>query len=130
MPIQSNVDCMNAYDQATTIVVPQVPTVDPICHHAVHCLTFEILRGWMREGLAVYDDQGIYDIRSPIVQEEALARAGFNPLSAEHIVMLQPVDKAQANSLAENYFEQGYTVILESTSQTDKRNFQRDDGIS
>ena len=130
MPIQNNVDVMNAYDDGLVIVVPQIPTTDPLCHHAAHCLIFEGLRGWMRVGLGAFNNEETWDAVTAQVYADALDRVGLNPLSAEKALLLTANDKVQAAQMSENYFEHGYAEILNGVSVTDKRSFRRNDGIS
>lgn len=134
MPITNNVGVLNAYDHNGMIPVPAVPTDNPLCHHAAHCLAFEYLRGWMASGVSVDDynnmEQTVWDTLAATLREEAYTRATLNPRSSEHMAVLTVADKGQAWLLGENYFEHGYTLILSGTSPPDKRNFEREDGIS
>lgn len=126
MPIQNNVQLLNAYDDGINIPVPRIPVADPACEHAAQCLAMEILRGWRAAGLPAYNNDAGYPATSAQVQEAAFQRAALNPASSEQLLNLTDADKQQANSIGENYFEHGYVNILAGTSNTDKRTLQRD----
>lgn len=131
MPIDDNVDCMNAYDANDTIPVESLGGVSSSSlHHALHCVSFEILRGWMALGATIYNNQTLYDLAAPTVVTEAVARASLNPASALQSGQLTTSDKTIARQQGESYFEQGYPAMIAAIEQVFRKNFKRADASS
>ena len=136
MPVTNSTALMNSYDRSTQTQVPNQPSESgtPQGHHAMHCLAFEVLRGWMGTGLTVdqYNamDEAAWQTLRTSVCNTAVTRARLNPASARESALLTINDRAAACNLGDNYFEHGYDFVISGTTPSDRRNFTRDDGIS
>lgn len=133
MPINNNVQCLNAYDAGGNIPVEHLGAIaNPLCQQVAHCLAFEVLRGWRQFTVAEYNAMGEpepYQSTRAAIIAAALERVKLNPASSDHASMLTPGDIEVCAIQGENYFEHGYATIIGSVVQASKRTFSRTDVV-
>jgi hypothetical protein len=136
MPTVTNKALLNYYDHSTQTQVPnqQAEAGTPEAHHAMHCLIFEVLRGWMGTGLTVAEYNNMEEVAwlalRASVCAAAVIRAKLNPASAADAARLTANDLEAACNIGDNYFEHGYTTIIDGTPAGDRLNFTREGGVN
>ena len=127
MPINNNVQALNAYDHADGITVEFLGAVSsPSLQQPVHCLSFEILKGWNAVGLAAYNDETNYEATAQAIVETAKTRVALNPATGSRVGLLTASDIGIARQQGENYFEHTYVYIVGGVDPNAKKILYRD----
>lgn len=137
MPVSTNIDLLNAFDNNEQVQSAKLNVTD---EHAGQVVAMEILRElkavfalvalnihffgeFLLQGPAVE----AYNTSTPeelnVIAASGLERAKRHPTAAVHLLTSR--DLAQAKGLAESFFEHGYTTIMDALSMENKCTFRR-----